>query len=109
MSLVYIFNTTYFIEEVKQLDENMKLLVFDNYNKFITAESTIKQMREKVEVMEEEMTRLSSNIERITMDSDSINDALQSKKKRIDMLLGVHKLLQKVGEKYASYEDTNIL
>lgn len=74
----------------------MKLLVFDNYNKFITAESTIKQMRIKVETMESEMSRLSSSIERITTDSDSINEALQSKKKRIDMLLGVHKLLQKV-------------
>lgn len=74
----------------------MKLLVFDNYNKFITAETTIRQMREKVDTMEDEMTKLSSKIERISENSEEINESLQSKKKQIDVLVGVHKLLQKV-------------
>ena len=74
----------------------MKALVYANYSKFITASSTIHDLRGKVEGMEDEMKKLSESVEKITGVSDKISGNLQSKREIIDHLSGVHHLLQKL-------------
>jgi hypothetical protein len=84
------------IKEIKDLENNMKALVYANYSKFITASTTIHQMRGKVEGMEDEMKKLAESVEKITGVSDKISGTLQSKREMIEQLSGVHHLLQKL-------------
>ena len=82
--------------EIKDLENNMKALVYANYSKFITASTTIHQLRGKVEGMEDEMQKLAASVEKITGVSDKISGTLQSKREIIEHLSGVHHLLQKL-------------
>jgi hypothetical protein len=84
------------IKEIKHLDNNMKTLVYDNYSKFITAASTIRKMKTKVESMEEEMSRLVNNIGTISSSSERISSTLQEKRLQIEQLSGVHHLLHRL-------------
>lgn len=38
------------VSEIKNLDSDMQMLVYENYNKFIAATDTIRQMKHRVEV-----------------------------------------------------------
>ena len=40
------------VQEIKSLDSDMQMLVYENYNKFISATDTIRQMKQRVEEME---------------------------------------------------------
>lgn len=46
---------TRMIHEIRSLDSDMQMLVYENYNKFISATETIKRMKNNVEAMEEDM------------------------------------------------------
>lgn len=74
----------------------MKTLVYDNYSKFIAAAATIRNMRGKVESMEEEMDRLVQNIGKISESSERISGTLAAKREAIEQLSGVHQLLRKL-------------
>ena len=52
--------------EIKELDSDMQMLVYENYNKFISATETIQDMKTKVDGMEGEMGRLSTAVSEIT-------------------------------------------
>ena len=54
----------------------MKTLVYENYNKFISATETIQDMKMKVDGMEGEMGRLSKSVSEITESSSRINENL---------------------------------
>lgn len=82
--------------EIKKLDGDMKTLVYENYNKFISATETIRKMKSNVEGMEGEMHRLAENMDKISSSSGRINDTLQVRREKIEQLSGVHKLLQKL-------------
>ena len=41
--------------EIKSLDSDMQMLVYENYSKFITATDTIRRMKSNVEGMEVRM------------------------------------------------------
>jgi len=53
-------------------------------------------MKAKVESMEDELSRLVLNINKISASSERINGTLQEKREQIEQLSGVHHLLQKV-------------
>jgi hypothetical protein len=38
------------VAEIKSLDSDMQMLVYENYNKFISATDTVKRMKNRVEV-----------------------------------------------------------
>ncbi|PRP80416.1 hypothetical protein PROFUN_11962 [Planoprotostelium fungivorum] len=82
--------------EVKKLDSDMKTLVYENYNKFISATDTIRKMKTNVENMEEEMRRLSGTMDMISLNSDRINGTLSNRREKIMQLGGVHNLLNKL-------------
>lgn len=82
--------------EIKKLDGDMKTLVYENYNKFISATETIRKMKSNVEGMEGGMKELAETMEQITSSSERINDTLAVRRGKIEQLAGVHRLLQKV-------------
>ena len=62
--------------EIKELESDMQMLVYENYNKFISATETIQDMKTKVDGMEGEMGRLSKSVSEITESSSRINENL---------------------------------
>eukprot|EP01119_Soliformovum_irregulare_P019180 TRINITY_DN6020_c1_g1_i1.p1 TRINITY_DN6020_c1_g1~~TRINITY_DN6020_c1_g1_i1.p1 ORF type:complete len:758 (+),score=217.39 TRINITY_DN6020_c1_g1_i1:34-2274(+) len=91
-----IDNDNKMFSEIKQLDSAMKRLVYDNYNKFISATETIRTMKTNVENMEDEMNRLSENMEKISSSSDQLNTTLSERRAKIEQLSSIHRLLQKL-------------
>lgn len=47
-----IAEDTKMVHEIRSLDSDMQMLVYENYNKFISATETIKRMKNNVEAME---------------------------------------------------------
>ncbi|CAI2192880.1 1451_t:CDS:10, partial [Funneliformis geosporum] len=82
--------------EIRQLDGDMKTLVYENYSKFISATDTIRKMKSNVENMESEMDQLSQSIKNISDVTSSVNSALGPKRDKIRQLTGVHDLLKKI-------------
>ena len=62
--------------EIKELESDMQMLVYENYNKFISATETIQDMKMEVDGMEGEMGRLSKSVSEITESSSRINENL---------------------------------
>lgn len=85
-----------FNDEIKQLDNDMQHLVYENHSKFITASDTIKNMKSDFQSMEDRMRALADKMSDITDSSDSINSALSKRKQQIAKLSGVHNLLKKL-------------
>eukprot|EP00736_Rhodelphis_marinus_P010941 Rmarinus@m.17249 len=82
--------------EVKTLDSDMQMLVYENYNKFISATDTIRSMKTSVEGMEDEMHRLSESVERISSTSDRINKSLSRRRTTIERLNNQRSLLNRL-------------
>lgn len=84
------------VKDTQTLHSDMQTLVYENYNKFISATDTIKKMKNDFKKMEDEMDLLVSNMESITSFSEKINDNLQDTRDKICHLSGVHSLLQRL-------------
>lgn len=69
---------------MKKLDSDMQMLVYENYNKFISATDTIRKMAQNVEGMEAEMTDLKSSMDRIADNSARVNSSLESETEKRD-------------------------
>ena len=82
--------------EIKELDSDMQMLVYENYNKFISTTDTIQDMKTKVDGMEGEMGRLAAAVSEITESSSRINENLADRRVRIQKLNGVRRLLKKL-------------
>ncbi|KAE8892500.1 hypothetical protein PF003_g23372 [Phytophthora fragariae] len=83
------------IREIKELDTNMQMLVYENYNKFISATDTIRKMKNNVASMEEEVGRVVKSMDTITAKSESINVALAPHRSKVEKLIGVRRLLKR--------------
>jgi hypothetical protein len=84
------------VKDTQTLHSDMQTLVYENYNKFISATDTIKKMKVDFKKMENEMDLLASNMASITSFSDQINSTLQGTRQQISKLSGVHTLLQRL-------------
>uniref|UniRef100_A0A7S2S0E2 Vacuolar protein sorting-associated protein 51 homolog n=1 Tax=Rhizochromulina marina TaxID=1034831 RepID=A0A7S2S0E2_9STRA len=84
------------VHEIKALDSDMQMLVYENYNKFITATDTIRSMKQNVESMEGEMDILVASMDEIADKSEHINSSLASKRSQIDKLVRVRRLLKRL-------------
>lgn len=82
--------------DIKSLDVSMQNLVYENYNKFIAATDTIRQMKESVTSMDERMKKLMAGMEDMTDTSSMINAALQDNRCKVEKLVGVRRLLKKL-------------
>ncbi|XP_060911650.1 vacuolar protein sorting-associated protein 51 homolog [Labrus mixtus] len=87
---------TCMVKQIRSLDSDMQTLVYENYNKFISATDTIRKMKNDFKKMEDEMDCLSANMAAITDFSASISGTLQDQHTQITKLSGVHTLLRKL-------------
>ncbi|KAJ7307501.1 hypothetical protein JRQ81_009524 [Phrynocephalus forsythii] len=84
------------VKQIRALDSDMQTLVYENYNKFISATDTIRKMKNDFKKMEDEMDCLAANMAVITEFSASISSTLQDQHEQITKLSGVHSLLRKL-------------
>jgi hypothetical protein len=83
-------------KQIKTLDNEMQTLVYENYNKFISATDTIRQMKKDFKTMEDEMTHLISTMSTINTNNHQIHLTLDSRRSEIRKLTSIHILLQKL-------------
>nr|CAB3267646.1 vacuolar protein sorting-associated protein 51 homolog [Phallusia mammillata] len=83
-------------KQIRTLDSDMQTLVYENYNKFISATDTIRTMKRDFRQMEDEMEKLTSNMAAITQLNAKINSTMETNRQQITKLSGVHSLLKKL-------------
>ncbi|KAG2225783.1 hypothetical protein INT45_011451, partial [Circinella minor] len=84
------------VTEIREIDGDMKTLVYENYSKFISATDTIRKMKSNVESMESEMANLNNNMNGISQQCTEIIDALGPNRDKIRRLTNVHNLLKRL-------------
>lgn len=84
------------VQDVKALDANMQTLVYENYNKFISATETIKRMKSNVEAMDSDMESVRSKMALITTNTSTIDASLADKRSKVDKLVRVKRLLNRL-------------
>ncbi|XP_062566198.1 vacuolar protein sorting-associated protein 51 homolog isoform X2 [Saccostrea cucullata] len=84
------------VTQIRALDSDMQTLVYENYNKFISATDTIRKMKNDFKKMEDEMDHLATNMSTITEFSGNISNTLQDRRQEITKLSGVHSLLKRL-------------
>ncbi|XP_077240800.1 vps51/Vps67 family (components of vesicular transport) protein isoform X2 [Tasmannia lanceolata] len=82
--------------EIKNLDTDLQMLVYENYNKFISATDTIKRMKSNIVGMEANMEKLLEKIMSVQSRSDGVNTSLVEKREHIEKLHRTRNLLRKV-------------
>ncbi|WOL03265.1 vacuolar protein-sorting-associated protein [Canna indica] len=82
--------------EIKNLDTDLQMLVYENYNKFINATDTIKRMKNNIVGMETNMEQLLGKITSVQSKSDLVNTSLFEKREHIEKLHRTRNLLRKV-------------
>ena len=65
------------VREIQSLDSEMQTLVYENYNKFILATDTIRQMKSDFKTMEDEMEKLVQEMSNISTFASNISSNLQ--------------------------------
>uniref|UniRef100_A0A182Y152 Vacuolar protein sorting-associated protein 51 homolog n=1 Tax=Anopheles stephensi TaxID=30069 RepID=A0A182Y152_ANOST len=84
------------VRQTQTLHSDMQTLVYENYNKFISATDTIRKMKTDFKSMETEMNLLMANMNSITEFSERITDTLQETRSQLTRLSGKHQLLKKL-------------
>lgn len=84
------------IASKRALDSEMQTLVYDNYNKFISATDMIRKMKSNVESMESQMSNLLTNMNAISKNCEGIESSLTPNRTKVDNLLGVSRLLKRL-------------
>ncbi|OXU31897.1 hypothetical protein TSAR_003842 [Trichomalopsis sarcophagae] len=84
------------VHETQTLHSDMQTLVYENYNKFISATDTVRKMKYDFNQMEESMDLLAKNMDSITSFSEQISTTLQGTRGQIMRLSSVHSLLKKL-------------
>ncbi|KAK4441830.1 Vacuolar protein sorting-associated protein 51 [Sesamum alatum] len=82
--------------EIKNLDTDLQMLVYENYNKFISATDTIKRMKNNIVGMETNMEQLLEKITSVQSRSDGVNTSLFERREHIEKLHRTRDLLRKV-------------
>ncbi|XWS76646.1 hypothetical protein CRYUN_Cryun01aG0195200 [Craigia yunnanensis] len=82
--------------EIKNLDTDLQMLVYENYNKFISATDAIKRMKSNIVGMEANMEHLLDKIVSVQSRSDGVNISLFEKREHIEKLHRTRNLLRKV-------------
>jgi vacuolar protein sorting-associated protein 51 len=84
------------VKNVKNLHSDMQTLVYENYNKFISATDTIRKMKTDFNEMENEMNLLAAKMSSISTISETITGTLQDTRSQLTRLSGKHSLLKRL-------------
>ena len=83
------------VHDIKTLDSDMQMLVYENYNKFISATETIKKMKTNVEAMDDDMESVRIKMGTITLKTTFLDQSLAEKRSKIDKLVRIKRLLNR--------------
>lgn len=86
--------------QIGMLNSEFHTLLYENYNKLISAAQIIGKMSDNFDHMEEEIDKLSSNMEHIIQKSDYISVNLSNKFRQLSKLSNEHSKLERL--QYAS-------
>ncbi|KAI5693675.1 hypothetical protein M8J75_003440 [Diaphorina citri] len=96
-SLKQVMDEEYAIKrDAQTLHSDMQTLVYENYNKFISATDTIKKMKMDFKKMEDEMDLLVNKMSSVISFSDKISSTLEGNREQIEKLSSVDSLLKKL-------------
>lgn len=84
------------VKDIQTLHSDMQTLVYENYNKFISATDTIRKMKDDFKQMETDMNLLMSKMNTITNFSEQITGTLQGTRGKLCRLSEKHSLLQRL-------------
>jgi hypothetical protein len=84
------------VHEIRALDGDMQMLVYENYNKFISATETIKRMKTNVDAMDDDMEDVRMKMEKIAKTSRRIDSNLAENRGKVDKLVRVRRLLSRL-------------
>ena len=84
------------VRDTQTLHSEMQTLVYENYNKFISATETIRKMKTDFKEMENEMKKLADNMADITESSDQITGTLQETRTQLTKLSEKNALLKRL-------------
>lgn len=84
------------VRDTQTLHSEMQTLVYENYNKFISATETIRRMKTDFKEMENEMKKLAENMSEITESSDQITGTLQETRTQLIKLSEKNALLKRL-------------
>lgn len=84
------------VRDTQTLHSEMQTLVYENYNKFISATETIRKMKTDFKEMENEMKKLADNMTQITESSDQITGTLQDSRTQLAKLSEKSALLKRL-------------
>jgi len=85
-----------FVHDIRSLDSDMQMLVYENYNKFIAATETIKRMKTNVEAMDSDMRSVKMKMDLINSRSAALDDSLSNKNSKVEKLVRVRRLLKRL-------------
>ncbi|XP_004494421.1 vacuolar protein sorting-associated protein 51 homolog [Cicer arietinum] len=84
------------VTEIKNLDTDLQMLVYENYNKFICATDSIKRMKSNILGMEGNMEGLLDKIMFVQSRSDNVNTSLTENREHIEKLNRTCNFLRKI-------------
>lgn len=84
------------VSEIKSLDSDMQMLVYENYSKFISATDTIQQMKERVDGMAGSMRALEDNFTYVSRASDNVSTSFSARRGELERLNAVKRNLTKL-------------
>lgn len=84
------------VRDTQTLHSEMQTLVYENYNKFISATETIRKMKTDFKEMENEMQKLADNMAEITESSEQITGTLQETRTQLTKLSEKNALLKRL-------------
>mmetsp|Transcript_18627 Transcript_18627/g.47206 ORF Transcript_18627/g.47206 Transcript_18627/m.47206 type:complete len:953 (-) Transcript_18627:187-3045(-) len=83
-------------KEIKNLDSDMQQLVYENYNKFISATDTIRAMKGHVDTALPELDKLKAIMDNVADKSTSVSTKLQTRQDKMEELYRIQMLLKKL-------------
>lgn len=84
------------VKDTQTLHSDMQTLVYENYNKFISATDTIRKMKNDFKQMETDMNLLKDKMSTITTFSEQITGTLQGTRSQLCKLSEKHSLLKRL-------------
>ncbi|KAI8321073.1 hypothetical protein GQ54DRAFT_251753, partial [Martensiomyces pterosporus] len=84
------------VSEIRQIDGDMKTMVYENYSKFISATETIRKMKDDADFMDAEMEKLTKRVNGISSRTNDVNAKFAERRETIQRLSNEHRLMKKL-------------
>ena len=84
------------VADIMSLDNDMQTLVYDNYSKFLNASDVVRTFGEKIDSLTNQVNDLEKTLLNVSEHNDAICKELQQNREKIQRLIGIQRLLERV-------------